>query len=835
MAFIAGVALAAFVAFPASLCVAASVLVIGLLAALASRRRMAFAALVGFAVAAGWVWLAANGVVAGNDLSQFVGEQPVRVRGQIVSDPARRGRFTVFTLEAASVLRSERWHTVSGKARLFVSGALDARRGDKLELGCTLQAVPEATNPGQYSPAEHLARREIRAQAYVGPKGVLRHERGSARSAHALAARARRVMFAALERTMPGDNPGLYARLLASIVYGTQIAPLPREITEAFRQSGTVHVLVVSGSQVTILVAALLLMTRARRGRLHWPHLLLAVPILVLFALLVGLGPSIRRAVSMCLLLLAGGVARRDYDAYTALALAGLIVVLMDPQAIRDVGAQLSFAAAFGVIHFLPRRRVAQMRFWPRLGLMALVGTVGAWAMTLPILAHCFHGFPLLGAFANLAVVPLAALLIPMGLVATVAALIVPPLAALLNALNRGLIDIMLGIAHCFAELPGSYVEGVGMSFGGAVVWYAGVLGLLGVVRAPWGETALRRKLAVALVVVVAAAVVWYALTLPAAELTITMLDVGDGECLVVRSPTGKTMLVDGGRATNGGEGVGREVILPYLVLRGIRRVDWLVVTHPHDDHVNGLTAVVREMPVGMVLDSGIAGDSWAAQELWRAVEAAGVPRKPARRGERVDLGGGAVAVVLSPREPVPQGTEADVNNGSVVLKLVYGRFSALLTGDLEEEGESALLRSGANVRATLLKVAHHGSETSSTPAFLRAAAPELAFISAGHSRRLDNPSPEVLERLEEVGAEVRRTDTEGAVSLKTDGRDWSVEAFRPGRRAERAAAGVGPAYLWGQVGQVGPTQARAPRGRGGRASQTRSLVAASTSPLTGG
>jgi len=827
VAFIVGVALSACVAFPLSLLLALSCLAAALLTALVSRWRWAFAAVVSFALVAGWLWCTVNGIVARNDISRFASDWPIHLRGEVASDPVVGSRFTTFVLEAAGIRRSGSWLSASGKALLHVSSRLDLRQGDRLELVCTLQPPRAATNPGQSAPAEYLARRDVRAEAFLGPKSVVRLERTSGRSPYALAARWRDVMFPALERTMPGDDPRLYARLLASIVYGKQIAPLPQDITEAFRKSGTIHVLVVSGSQVTILVASLLLLTRARRGRLRWAHLLLALPLLALFALLVGLGPSIRRAVSMCLLLLAGGVARRDYDAYTALAVAGLIVLLLDPQAIRDVGAQLSFAAAFGVIHFYPQRRAAGLGFWRRLALLTLVGSIGAWAMTLPILAHSFHGFPLLGLLANLMVVPLAALLIPTGLVASLAALTIPPLAAFINVFNRWLIDVMLGTAHFFSGLPGSYVDRVDLSFAGGVAWYVAVLGLLGLARARWADRAWRHKLALGLLVVVAAALSWYALTLPAPNLTITMLDMGDGECLVIRSPTGNTMLVDGGRAAAGARGptAGSDVILSYLLLQRIRRIDCLVVTHPHEDHINGLAAVVRQMPVGMVLDPGLASDSQAALDLWQAVQAAGVPRKLARRGQRLHLGGGVEAALLAPREPLLRGTAEDLNNNSVVLKLVYGQFSALLTGDIESEGEASLLASGANVRATLLKVAHHGSEASSTPAFLRAVAPQLAFISAGGSQRLHNPSPEVLARLKEVGAEVHRTDTEGAISLTTDGERWSVKVFRPARRAQRAIQGEGRELAAGRVGRARPPRGAASPGKEGKRRQTGILV----------
>jgi competence protein ComEC len=193
---------------------------------------------------------------------------------------------------------------------------------------------------------------------------------------------------------------------------------------------------------------------------------------------------------------------------------------------------------------------------------------------------------------------------------------------------------------------------------------------------------------------------------------------------------------------------------------------------------MNGIPTVLNEMRVGQVLDCGVPGESGAYEGYAAALRAQQVTRRAVRRGERIDLGGGVVAAVLAPAQPFLRGTDDDLNNNSVVLKLVYGEVSFLLTGDLQAEGQTRLLRSGANLRATVLKVPHHGAVEAAVPEFLRAVSPEWALVSASGDARMSHPSPVTIERLKALGTEIRRTDMDGAITVETDGRDVSVRSF---------------------------------------------------------
>ncbi len=290
----------------------------------------------------------------------------------------------------------------------------------------------------------------------------------------------------------------------------------------------------------------------------------------------------------------------------------------------------------------------------------------------------------------------------------------------------------------------------------------------------------LTRERALLLTLLIANIVVWVlacgSLPRPA---TITVLDVGQGDSILIQTPSGRTALIDGGgRAGEETRGydVGRDVVLPALMARGVRRIDVLIITHPHADHIGGLAAVVSALPVGTVLDPMPPDDSDPYRELCAAIARKHVPVHRATEGQQVDLHDGVVLEVLNPPEPPLMGASA--NDSSVVMRLSAPAFSMLLAADIEHLGAARLARLGEAVRSTVLKVPHHGSEGSAGTGLVRAVRPQLAVISVGENNQFGHPSPETLRELEAVGAKVMRTDRDGAVTIRVKGGRWWAEGY---------------------------------------------------------
>jgi len=734
---------------------------------------------------------------------------------------AGRSVSVLAVMQQRSVSQDNRWRGVvrvlgcagaqatyiPARGLLLVSGPgpMDAGHGALVSFRARIVDLPSASNPGEFDYGRYLQRAGISARAFAfRPPRVIRE----GYTATGWANRARELISNAIRATMPDDNATLHTQLLMSIIYGIAVAPLPESIEETFRRAGTIHILVVSGAQVTALVGLFLALRKMMRyPAAHPAVLVMAVPLFV-YTLMAGWEPSVLRAAVMAAVCVTAGVLALEYDAYTSLAVAALVLLIANTNRLFSIGAQLSFAATFGVIYFIPS--TPRGRPGPHWILVGLWSTLGAGLMVAPILAYHFHSLSLVQLPANAIALPTAAVLTVLGFISSV----VSPLAAGpfvwlavgVNWINHQLIDILLSSSYWFASRPWAYQTSISLSGGQVVAYYVILLGGVAVLRSGvWakrdgnasptkraaGDAALRpswrdwftREWAITVAcVVVALFAVTAAYRSRPLPLRITFLDVGNGDSILVRSPTGRNVLIDGGGAAyKGGTGAnqGERVVLPYLLLNGITRLDSVILTHPHRDHVGGLPSVLGEMRVGLLLDPQIPSDVPEYSEMLAIAANRSIATRRAHVGQRLNLGRGAVLEVLWPPRSLVHGTAEDVNNNCVVTKITYGTFSALLTADIEEEAERMLVGSGKPLRSTVLKAPHHGNDTSSSPAFLNAVRPQIVVITCGDNGPKGPPDHVVLDRFSAIGCRVYRTDRDGAVTVLSDGTSYHVRCFR--------------------------------------------------------
>jgi competence protein ComEC len=268
---------------------------------------------------------------------------------------------------------------------------------------------------------------------------------------------------------------------------------------------------------------------------------------------------------------------------------------------------------------------------------------------------------------------------------------------------------------------------------------------------------------------------VWVAaFSLPDGKLHVTFLDVGQGDAIFIQTPRGQKVLVDGGPSpTTLLAALGRR--MPFWD----RAIDLVVLSHPHDDHVSGLIPVLKRYRVKAFLDGGQEHPTPAYTQCLEVIQEKGISYQLARLGMQIQLGERLQMRVLHPEGELLSGTDSDVNNNSIVLRLVYGRISFLLTGDVEEEAEAVLLLSNEDLASTILKSPHHGSDTSLNLRFLEAVNPQLAVIQVGADNQFGHPDPTTLAKLEERGVMVLRTDQNGTVEVVSDGERYWIKAER--------------------------------------------------------
>jgi len=552
---------------------------------------------------------------------------------------------------------------------------------------------------------------------------------------------------------------------------------LDPETSRRFSDSGLVHLLAISGSHVAMIGAVLLLLARTLR-RSRRASALWTIGLVGAYLALIGAPPSAVRSGLMLALVLLGGVLQRPSSPVTAMAAAALALVALDPLALLDAGFQLSFAGVGGlclvrplVLRRLPGRWLEEG--WRRALTDSLVSSVAAFATTAPIVAYHFGQSAPISILANLPAIPLASL----ALVGIAAALalepIAGPVARLLADGAAGCLDLLGWVADVAARVPGGHFAVPRPS---VPVWLIAGFAAAATLRlASRMRPVFRGVLATGAVAVVLMLAPLGAMA-GGGGLELAFLDVGQGDAVALRTPAGRWVLIDAGPLEERYD-AGERRVLPYLRARGARRVEALVLTHPHADHVGGAAAVMRGMPVGRVVDPGLAFASPVYLDVLRTAQGTGAGWVAARQ-DRVLRIDGVELVVLWPTVASLDSPE-DANDISAVVQIRYGAFRALLTGDAPAWVEERLVeRYGAALESQVLKAGHHGSRTSTSDLFLTSVRPRLAVLSCGRRNRYGHPAPETVDRLRRAAIRTARTDLDGTVLLRVDpgGNEWRWE-----------------------------------------------------------
>ena len=687
--------------------------------------------------------------------------------------------------------------------------------GERLRLPVKLKLPRNFRNPGAFDYQSYLASNGIAALASVKSEDVQVLPGFAGTRFELWRSRIHSSILAKIQDLWPAPQ----AALLDAMVIGEQ-SFIDRDTKIDFQRSGTYHILVVSGMNVTILAFAVF--WTLRRFRLSdIPATLLTILFCVAYAFLTEVGAPVWRATLMCSIYLGTRLLYRDRAMLNALGVAALALLMFDPRQLLTASFQMTFLCVLivaaiaiplverssrlyrqalanwdvdGYGSFLPPR-VIQFRLDLRLiaeriarfvgkssslhlvrGLtmmclatfeLLLVSAVMQMGLALPM-AYYFHRATTIGLPANLAVVPLTQLLMPTA-VLTVAAGYISPLLAKLPALfTTFALEAITGTVHGLGGLRLADLRVATPSI--AVIAAASAALVLAMVLA--------RKhmlLAVAGIFTLLLASLALAFIAPnpktrAGVLEVTSIDVGEGDSILLVMPHGRTLLVDaGGPIWGAGSQLdfGEDVVAPYLWTRGISRLDAVAISHAHSDHIGGMSAVLRDFrPKELWI--GLLPPSRALENLIGEAKQLGINVVRHWEGDRFDLGGAQVEVLFPPLG-WPVGLEPK-NNDSMVLHVSYGDTSVLLEGDAEKAVERRMVDLH-HPRADLLKVGHHGSATSTTPEILDSVKPRFAVISVGYRNSFGLPTPRVLQRLQDSGVHVYRTDMNGAVSFYLDGR----------------------------------------------------------------
>lgn len=729
---------------------------------------------------------------AGSSTLAGTGE-PVRIIGTVAA-PVRYGPDrAVILLAVTEQGEGASLRAVHGRLRLtWRNPAFDLLPGDRIAFSARPHVPSGLLNPGGFDYAAYLIRQGVDAVATVtGPEAVSRQEVPVAGHLASEPWRMVEIWRNAIRRAARASLDSAAAGIYLGMIVG-QPGYLDQSVRDAFMASGTVHILSISGSHIGLVAFLSFFVIKSACRRLPDDWLLAlsrritptrlaamgtALPVAA-YTLLAGAEIATVRSLVMILLFLLAVWLGRQEKLFLTLAGAALLILLHQPQAIFDISFQLSYSSVLAiawVIHLqrlpqaeqgLPPERTAlghRLDRWLAWLRTYAWMTGGVTLATLPLVAYHFNQIAWVGLVANLAVIPLAGLvLVPLGLIS--AGLVVLTGSQTLPAawLNEMGMNLLRWLAQTMARLPGAewHVSSPGVP--AIAAFYLLLATALALRDRPWISRACLTGVTALLLLWA-----WSPRSLAGQEtLRVTMLDVGQGDATVIELPGGETVLIDGGTRQETLD-MGRAVIAPYLWDRGIFRLDHVIATHPQLDHVGGLVSVLRLLPVAHYWDNGVVRQEAFYRHLRDAIDDAAPKVTRAEEGQVVVQSGSCRLVVLNPSSSGVESLSTaasgtSLNNRSIVTRLDCGIHSFLFPGDVEREALARL--AGRSSRTQVLKVPHHGAASSLYEPWLRKVQPDLALMSVGRRNPYGHPAKAILQAYQDLGVPLYRTDRDGAV-----------------------------------------------------------------------
>ena len=639
--------------------------------------------------------------------------------------------------------------------------------GDSIAVRGRLNIPGGRRNPGEFDINKYY--RSIGVNAYISKKNLnsvnlisKRHDRLSIRGGiHSIG----ESLQKSVDRLLSAKS----SSVINAILLGNR-AMLSGETRDDFRNTGIIHVLAISGLHIGYIVGILFIIGSLFQFK-RKPKVLFIITGIILYAYLIGWKTPVTRASIMAIIFLAGIISERRHLPLNTLGIAAIIILLLKPAEMFQPGFQLSFAAVASIIFFkerfgdkirLPKPTNVFRRILRWFILLYLI-TLSAQLVTMPLTAYHFKNFFLTGLLLNVLIVPFIGVLVALGIVTLFFFYLYPPsgliFAAGLDFLTRTLISMLSYFSENF---------NANIVTGSFPYWLLIII-LLTILSIGFVNELKGRKWFLIFILLTMNGFIWNK-ALHFRGIDVYFLDVGQGDAVFIDGFATKNILIDAGRKGFGIQ-AGKYIISPFLLNKGIEKIDYLMLSHQDADHVGGVKYLLENFQVDSLVTSYFDSKSTSYLDALSTASELNIPIKKVKMGDTISLGSFSNLQVYNPPAGYAHYMLASPNNLSIVMKFSYGYSSILFPGDIEYKAEKFLAESGFQINSNILKVPHHGSVTSSSEIFLNRVSPTEAVFSVGMNNPYNHPSEKILTRYRSLGINYYRTDYEGAILFRSEGR----------------------------------------------------------------
>ena len=739
----------------------------------------------------------------------YANEGKITVEGFVSESPVAYADKNVLIVQPLRILKDKTYRPVFGAVRLSIPSGLTFYLGDFIRFQSSLRKIENFNNPGALNYKRLMNLQGIYISGYIhDASDIILLRKQPSFGVHRMIESFRLY----LKRIIGNHAPMPEKSIIEAMTLGNQ-NEIPSVIRDNFSKTGTSHILSISGLHVGMVAASFfvlifLILKSSEYLMLKFNIVKIAAGfsfvIVLLYAVIAGMGVTVMRATFMAFVFLLALIFGRQKDLYNTLAIAGLMILAVAPEALFDISFQLSFVSVLAIIYITPRLNgLIQHKNLPlpswlqspfRYLYMTIMVCIAATLGTLPLTVFYFDRVSLVTIAANLIAVPLlGTLTLALAMFFILSAFFSEVLAGCFVQLAAFATRISVHIINHLADFTWSSLSLSKPSLMEIALFY-----LLIFFAVQWIDEIRKKKnrlhfsssrfafinYALIFIVVMIGANAAY-LTLReriSNDLTVTVIDVGQGNSALVQFPKGTNMMIDGGGFSKSSFDVGKGIIAPFLHKQRIRCIETVVLSHPHPDHLLGLIYILNHFNVSQIWKTALPVNPDIYPEWESAVKTNRIKTLllGVTAGEK-NVNGVRIKILWPPDHVDPGGkalSHNDENDLSMVMKITYGHVSFLFPGDISSKVENILVRSGADLGSDVLVVPHHGSNHSSSSDFIRAVGCRFAVVSAGRSNVFRHPHPGVVERYRRAGAYLFRTDCDGAVTFKTDGHHLRTETF---------------------------------------------------------